>query len=375
MAYTTFCIPLPRILILFAAVPTLTAHLAKPALSSLLQGQASALDYRAGGEEAIHHREHAVSMRGTVEQKYRLADGSDLGLTSGQRLDRMLSKGLISRQEIEVVLAYYDEDVSWTSRVASLVTVYCQSGETSIGNIPCIPLPNVGREGHVYMTHIVNNYDNLAEWTVFSQAQEPTAGYRSNNDSYGHMLPGLDMADYLLMPMLHGFPSGGSYFVNTGAINMTNLDHYMRSSYLNLARSSQLRVEEAHCPQEKWGDSWIPHPLGGVQEMLNRKCGVDSAEELSQALRAYWDSHVQLPVPPEGMLFFAQGARFAVSRSRIRERPKQHYEKLLALLSLEISPCAGFFNEWLWHYLIGIPRPEDTCPLEGIRSAQANASL
>jgi hypothetical protein len=52
-------------------------------------------------------------------------------------------------------------------------------------------LPNVGREGHSYLWHVVNNYDNLADWTVFSQAQRPSVGYQSNDDGNGHLLTGV----------------------------------------------------------------------------------------------------------------------------------------------------------------------------------------
>ena len=39
-------------------------------------------------------------------------------------------------------------------------------------------LPNVGRESHSYLHHIVSRYDELAPWTVFTQATEPSWGYR-----------------------------------------------------------------------------------------------------------------------------------------------------------------------------------------------------
>ena len=33
---------------------------------------------------------------------------------------------------------------------------------------------NVGRESGAFFEHIVENYDALAEWTVFSQAHAPS---------------------------------------------------------------------------------------------------------------------------------------------------------------------------------------------------------
>lgn len=62
---------------------------------------------------------------------------------------------------IEFVIAKYKEDMSWTKDLAPhIVTIYDKStGE----------LPNVGREAHTYLYHIVKNYDKLNDVTVFLQ--------------------------------------------------------------------------------------------------------------------------------------------------------------------------------------------------------------
>ncbi len=66
----------------------------------------------------------------------------------------------------EVVVAKYREDISWTKLLRSKVTVYDKSPEPIDGSIT---LPNVGREGHTYIFHILDRWDSLAEWTVFLQ--------------------------------------------------------------------------------------------------------------------------------------------------------------------------------------------------------------
>lgn len=59
------------------------------------------------------------------------------------------------------MVAKYKEDVSWTGSIVShKVTVYDKG---------CGMLPNVGREAQTYLHHIVNNYDCLADVTVFLQ--------------------------------------------------------------------------------------------------------------------------------------------------------------------------------------------------------------
>jgi hypothetical protein len=65
---------------------------------------------------------------------------------------------------IDIVVARYNEDVEWT-KAFSNVFLY-NKGEPLPDSIP---LPNVGKEGHTYYTHICENYDSLADHTIFLQ--------------------------------------------------------------------------------------------------------------------------------------------------------------------------------------------------------------
>ena len=67
---------------------------------------------------------------------------------------------------MNIIISKYKEDVSWTSRFKkSSIIIYDKSGEKS----PYISLPNIGRESHTYLTYIIDNYDNLSEYTCFLQ--------------------------------------------------------------------------------------------------------------------------------------------------------------------------------------------------------------
>lgn len=68
---------------------------------------------------------------------------------------------------LELVVAHYKEDLTWLSAINSniKITVY----EKFFDNSDNVKLPNVGREGQTYLNHIVNNYDNLSEFTCFLQ--------------------------------------------------------------------------------------------------------------------------------------------------------------------------------------------------------------
>ena len=67
--------------------------------------------------------------------------------------------------QIELVVARYLEDLSWLRNIPPQITprVYDKS--------PTGNLPNVGREAHTYLHYICENYDDLADLTVFAQGR------------------------------------------------------------------------------------------------------------------------------------------------------------------------------------------------------------
>jgi hypothetical protein len=71
----------------------------------------------------------------------------------------------------EIVIARYNENLDWLKKIKKSkdikITVY-NKGKDDI-NVPFISLPNIGRESHTYLYHIINNYHNLADQTVFCQ--------------------------------------------------------------------------------------------------------------------------------------------------------------------------------------------------------------
>lgn len=66
---------------------------------------------------------------------------------------------------MELVIARYKEDTSWIKNItrAKKTTLYNKFYDETI------KLPNVGRESHSYLYHIVNNYSTLEDYTTFLQ--------------------------------------------------------------------------------------------------------------------------------------------------------------------------------------------------------------
>jgi hypothetical protein len=65
------------------------------------------------------------------------------------------------------VIAKYNENIDWLNRLKHNYVIYDKSSNPVSGSIS---LPNVGREAETFLHHIISNYDNLDDVTVFLQA-------------------------------------------------------------------------------------------------------------------------------------------------------------------------------------------------------------
>ena len=81
--------------------------------------------------------------------------------------------------QVEVIVAHHSEDLSWLSRIpmGMRIRIYTKGPKVDL-NTPLLvsgtslqQLPNVGRESHTYLHHIVDNYERLAQWSVFMQIE------------------------------------------------------------------------------------------------------------------------------------------------------------------------------------------------------------
>jgi len=65
------------------------------------------------------------------------------------------------RSHVFIVIAKYNEDVSWTNELVCNYKIYDKSKD----------IPNVGREAETYLRYIIENYDSLPEYVVFLQGR------------------------------------------------------------------------------------------------------------------------------------------------------------------------------------------------------------
>ena len=66
-----------------------------------------------------------------------------------------------------LVVSRYDEDISWVKQVDPSIKVFLYNKGKHLNDL--IHLPNVGRESHTYLHHILQHYDKLPDIAIFVQ--------------------------------------------------------------------------------------------------------------------------------------------------------------------------------------------------------------
>lgn len=167
-------------------------------------------------------------------------------------------------------------------------------------------LPNVGREGRTYLTHIVNNYENLQEIMVFTQASP-----------FDLTAPAVTNLQEMITAALAVPPGDVTPF------NPTKL----------------FRDE----------DDW-----GTIDWALAEEKPWMTASQLASLVRApytpaeFWRFVLQEEHPPA--IRAMHGGIFAVRRETIRSRPVEVYERALQKFeeANETNPEVGFYWERMW---------------------------
>lgn len=71
---------------------------------------------------------------------------------------------------IALVIARYRENIRWAAAYEDIAIVYNKGDKCDVSvSHPIVQLPNVGREGHTYLHHIIDKYDCLSEQIIFTQ--------------------------------------------------------------------------------------------------------------------------------------------------------------------------------------------------------------
>lgn len=206
------------------------------------------------------------------------------------------------RDNVKVIIARYQEDIAWADGIGYDYVVYDKG--CNLEN--CISLENIGRESHTYLTHIVRNYDTLAEVNVFLQGNPFDHLSDQGNGSVTLLRTMIDEVVERQVPF-----KGFAWF---------------KLKCDRLGRPHDLYKPENEGRWAGWGKDI---PLGEVFEKL-------------------FDASF-----PQQLVVRAPAGIFAVTGERIRTRPKGFYEYALRLIEQDPddSNNTGHAFERLWQHI------------------------
>ncbi|KAJ4375312.1 hypothetical protein N0V83_002398 [Neocucurbitaria cava] len=196
------------------------------------------------------------------------------------------------------------EDIGWMAEEipeAPLV-IYEVDKSDAENKIP----KNKGREAMVYLSYIIDHYDDLADTTIFMHAHR--------HAWHNNQLMGLDAVQLL---------------------KRLNHERVARMGYMNV-----------RCHHDPGCPDWIHMDRPGGDFDFYHK-----PEEIYWRKEIWEEIHPGAPIPPS--ISGICCAQFAVSRQRIREVPIErfiHYRKWLLTTGMD-DQFSGRIFEYIWHYI------------------------
>jgi hypothetical protein len=204
-----------------------------------------------------------------------------------------------------IIVSRYNEPIHWTNEFPNVLIF--NKGVNDLGeSYNQIMLDNVGREGHTYYKYIVDNYDNLKDYTCFLQGN-PFDHSPNIIDNLHRCIEDLDITNFEIIntvstpPLLLAQPLKGDFRYLSERVFRTTLD---------LECSRNWQCKNIHSNFEK---------------IFGMKCTYDC--------------------------IFGAGAQFIVSKDRILKRPVQFYEAIVKMLEYTIDPIEGHDIERFHQYI------------------------
>jgi len=285
----------------------------------------------------------------------------------------MLSLALVAfaagekRSPVELVLSrgdgVEDSELSWVGAhtTDARVTLYSKGRQPSKSlsdDVHEVSLTNVGQEAHSFLTHIVKNYDSLAEKTIFMPAAKPLSGFNGFQRGAANLLPGVSVTDYTRSRTT-------PLFVPTMAVSPDLKQTSVRMSFMDNSREEGLPKGRnfTACSGTNNQVGWsplLPNKFGSsVLEPLMKAQAPKGAEP---SFERFWTKHLpETPMPK--LVMYSLNSAISVARDQILTHPKGFYEALLEEVSGEKNPYQAYFLEYMWWYIFN-GKSASLCPTD-----------
>ena len=312
------------------------------------------------GISRARDRLHEYSVESThveAQQRFKAVSTFPSGIF---RLVFSMTSSFIPTPQIELVVARFNEPLNWLRRVPSdiRITVYdkSESHDASESNtyfddhaprFNRLMLPNIGRESHTYLQHIIERLQSpasLAPLTIFCQGKPFDHAFDFHRT---------------LRQLAHDAASIGDASVDAVA------RHYAQTVRAASVADERLIIE-AQAVVARCGWAPLGHIADSDDPRGERLFKGWSKNEDGRVLdvaefhRALFDS------PQPDQYTFRLGAQFIVTSDCIRRRSLAFYRRALQM-SVEF-PDAPHCFERAWPFVFDVPNP-DSVWLEGYKTA------
>eukprot|EP00927_Polykrikos_kofoidii_P003440 TRINITY_DN11367_c0_g2_i2.p1 TRINITY_DN11367_c0_g2~~TRINITY_DN11367_c0_g2_i2.p1 ORF type:complete len:598 (+),score=94.88 TRINITY_DN11367_c0_g2_i2:84-1877(+) len=224
----------------------------------------------------------------------------------------------------QIVVVRFGEDVRWLDLITEVPAIlYNRGGSDELlpsdrENLQIVPSQNIGREDDGFLRHIIANYDNLPEVTIFLQGWP-----------FGH-------CSGLINTIRDIIVHNGEESLMVNVSTVSGLVPLSTSFYQYGVKESKLGLARAMYEHYSGGQGGCD----GRGEAAAR----DAYKEMCQKILGGEcpDTH-----------WVSEGAQWAVSRERIRLQPRSSYERALSLPEGFGGKFRGLVLEAVWPILWG----------------------
>lgn len=259
---------------------------------------------------------------------------------------------------LDLVIAHYNESLDWLSSHSEVASVY------SKGRPPPNPslfreaktLPNWGRESHTYLHHIVQNYDNLADVTLFLQGNI----HDVNDGTPAHTA--LTLGE--IVDMAERLP------------NLSNLTSNRGIQAQNQPQGGILPLGKINSFSDWDGVKYLPGWVARRGKGLHRS-QYNPAQFWNYLFNGTTNSSDSQWTEPPTEIKWTQGALFAITRETIQRRPREVYERAYDYFHSkeDINPEEGHYMERFWLSIFGAHELDNQCITQDANLAAKNKDL
>jgi hypothetical protein len=212
-----------------------------------------------------------------------------------------MNNWIIDTKGVDIVVARYNENLEWLSPYSTICKIYNKGKDDTRDNFNTIEkIPNIGREAHTYLYHIIKNYDNLAKITLFTQG--------NISDHIPKDTTPIEYCTSLITSAtIHGY-SKNAYCHNVGIMSA--------NYHLKLHDKWPELKDSGYCFGE-----W----LNMVKTLARKTYNI-----------------------PFGSIQWYKNSIFALDSKIIKSHPKEFYEQL-AEMNNDINPEVGHYFERAWY--------------------------